>query len=156
MQFRSDYDRFFQVARCTSKGITRVAQLGERRTNNPKVVGTNPTSGRSFRTSTIHSKYQSNDFWKYSLLLNMWNLKEICSKKNFLPNSHLPLPLSSASLRFSEKLGTTPSLTLPSPYSSIHRPLKLRTGNSLLGVEKLSPRLLLYITYKSMTSVNSG
>ena len=36
-------------------GMTRVAQLGERRTSNPKVVGSNPTSGRSFRTSTVHS-----------------------------------------------------------------------------------------------------
>ena len=28
-------------------GMARVAQLGERRTSNPKVVGSNPTSGRS-------------------------------------------------------------------------------------------------------------
>ena len=39
--------------------MTRVAQLGERWTSNPDVVGSNPTSGRGFRSSTIHSKNQS-------------------------------------------------------------------------------------------------
>ena len=36
----------------------KVVQLGERRTSNSDIVGSNPTSGRDFRILTIHSKNQ--------------------------------------------------------------------------------------------------
>ena len=60
-----------QINPCGVQGLTllwpmtRLPQLGERRTSNPKVVGSNLTSGRSFRTSTIHSKSSRKSLLNY-------------------------------------------------------------------------------------------
>ena len=57
----------------TSHSRTRIAQLGERWTRYPKVVGSNPTPGRNFRISTNHSKTNRNLLLDHNHGLNYSN-----------------------------------------------------------------------------------